>query len=443
MKSDDLDRFGRLKIFLSDEYAARRQCLLDKFNSDYPDEPSCWKYIISKLRVLGLLNCRICGSPDVIVSDDFRVLFCQDCAAESRSTAGTFFHGVRKVRAWLFSIWISEHGFYVSSKWFASAISIAQSSALHIIKSTLLAAERNFDVVASLEVPLTNLNRFFAKRTILTPALLKPSQELDESFVYDTHSQSKPNDDGRESESGKNDYTEIVDVDFEAIDMSMNAASMKDSAASSFDSEALSSSSSSSSSSPLEFEVSSAVESANECCSLDGQEENFENHRLSSVYRSLGSTPLTVDQISAITGLDWQEILAALTELEFDGLVTGLAGGSYILSNDNVDGVVLRSENFASEQSKGFDAKADAEYTRENFYISVRCFFRVILDIAHGVSRKYMSLYLACANHLVIADLDESFMEICLRTGYLGRKVLRSYIAPAFLKFAPLEVPDR
>lgn len=438
MKSDDLDRFGRLKIFLSDEYAARRQYLLDRFNSDYPDEPSCWKYIISKLRVLGLLNCRICGSPDVIVSDDFRVLFCQDCAAESRSTAGTFFHGVRKVRAWLFSIWISEHGFYVSSKWFASAISIAQSSALHIIKSTLLAAERNFDDVASLEVSLSNLNRFFAKRTILTPALLKPSQELDESFVYDTHSQSKPSDAGRESESGKNDYTEIVDVDFEAIDLSMNAPSMKDSAASSFDSETLSSSSS-----PFEFEVSSAVESANECGSLDGQGANSENHRLSSVYRSLGTTPLTVDQIAAITGLDWQEILAALTELEFDGLVTGLAGGSYILSNTNVDGVVLRSENFASEQSKGFDAKADAEYTRENFYISVRCFFRVILDIAHGVSRKYMSLYLACANHLVIADLDESFIEICLRTGYLGRKVLRSYIAPAFLEFAPLEVPER
>lgn len=438
MKSDDLDRFGRLKVFLSDEYAARRQYLLDKFNSDYPDEPSCWKYIISKLRVLGLLNCRICGSPDVIVSDDFRVLFCQDCAAESRSTAGTFFHGVRKVRAWLFSIWISEHGFYVSSKWFASAISIAQSSALHIIKSTLLAAERNFDDVASLEVSLSNLNRFFAKRTILTPALLKPSQELDESFVYDTHSQSKPSDAGRESESGKNDYTEIVDVDFEAIDLSMNAPSMKDSAASSFDSETLSSSSS-----PFEFEVSSAVESANECGTLDGQGANSENHRLSSVYRSLGTTPLTVDQIAAITGLDWQEILAALTELEFDGLVTGLAGGSYILSNTNVDGVVLRSENFASEQSKGFDAKADAEYTRENFYISVRCFFRVILDIAHGVSRKYMSLYLACANHLVIADLDESFIEICLRTGYLGRKVLRSYIAPAFLEFAPLEVPER
>lgn len=419
MKTDGLDRFDRLRLFLSAEYIERRQYLLDKFDCHYPDELACWRYVISQLRAFNLLNCRICGSSDVIVSDDFRQLFCQDCAAESRSTAGTFFHGVRKVRAWLFAIWISEHGFYVSSKWFASAISVSQSSALHIIKSTLLAAERNLDVSEFLEVSLSNLNRFFAKRTILTPAMLKPSQELED--VFKSYADCSKDEAWKNSESGDNNVSDIVDVEVEPIDVSSKGSPNPE----------------------FDFDFSSAISSSNESLSADSVVSISENHSLSSVYRSLGSTPLTVDQISAITGLEWQEILAALTELEFDGLVTGLAGGAYVLNGDDRDGVVLRSENMSSEQSKQFEAKAKSANSRDDFFISARCFFRVILDIAHGVSRKYMSLYVACANLLVNGDLDDNFMEICLRTGYLGRKVLRSYITPDVLEFVPLKFSDR
>ena len=177
MKVAERTHKERLEEFTSSFYCQQRSKLLQEFNSAFPDEPSCWTFIFSEMRIAGHLRCSRCSSDETEVQSG-RKLVCNSCRKKRQVTAGTIFHGVKKVRAWLFAIWIIENSFYVSSKWLGEAVGVAQSSALQIIKSTLLILEKERFESSAIALETFRFRLFFSKRSILTPALKKPADEV-------------------------------------------------------------------------------------------------------------------------------------------------------------------------------------------------------------------------------------------------------------------------
>ena len=93
-------------------------------------------------------------------------------------TAGTFFDGIRHVRAWLAAIWMKENGASLTSAKLHRLVGIAYSSAWHILKkiNTVLQEEmqEGYDVAS------TFFSITYCKRSRETPAREHPIAEQEE-----------------------------------------------------------------------------------------------------------------------------------------------------------------------------------------------------------------------------------------------------------------------
>lgn len=72
----------------------------------------------------------------------------------------------------------------------------------------------------------------------------------------------------------------------------------------------------------------------------------------------------------------------------------------------------------------------------EDIQDAAKIFMRITMDLAKGVSRKYLSLFISCANEIVLGAKRGSFLQRCLSSGYVGYKTLRNYVSPDLLEFA-------
>ncbi|MBN8661344.1 MAG: hypothetical protein J0M35_13335 [Candidatus Obscuribacter phosphatis] len=176
-------------------YKEKRQEILLSFNQAYPDDESCWLALVMHMQEAGLLYCRKCNSSIVEIRSDHRVFCCKVCNKKGSTTAGSFFHGVKKLRAWFFAIWVLEKNFYVSSKWLGQTLEISQSSALHILKSSLYLIEDSMAIPECKIFSIQQFRLFFNKRSLLTPARKKPEEEAE--ITEETDSK-------RKSQAGRN-----------------------------------------------------------------------------------------------------------------------------------------------------------------------------------------------------------------------------------------------
>jgi len=409
MDLNNLDAAARLKIFLTDEYITRRQELLESFNLEYPDDESCWRSIFFEMKRSGSLRCRKCGSADVSISADFRVLSCSFCNRDSRATAGTFFHGVKKIRAWLFAIWIVDNGFYVSSKWFASAVSVAQSSALHIIKSALVVVGKSHVPSEFLGLELSLFWRFFDKRTILTQALRSPKDELDIDSCDSTNANDKEesDDSSRSNTYTTTDCNEAAEQDTGPEAVSNFAAEQK------------------SESDFVEFHS-------------EEYQKPAESELFGRILSLLEEAPRNVDTLVELLGGNSQEILSLLTELEFAGQVKSCAGGFF----ERVYSSALRTTEAKVdllEVLEQADENKQEDDPIKRFQMAARCFFRVSKSLAKGIGRKYLSLYMTCANEIILGLSTGRFLGNCVLSGYVGSRFLRGYCSALQVGLAPCD----
>ena len=106
---------------------------------------------------------------------------CLGCRRRLSPTVGTFFHRVRKFRVWLAAIFLLENGFSLSSNYFAYLTGVAQSSALHILKSVYSAIDTPSGDSSRL-VSSSHFLPLFMKRSFETHDRLPPSSE--EEFAF-------------------------------------------------------------------------------------------------------------------------------------------------------------------------------------------------------------------------------------------------------------------
>lgn len=111
---------------------------LSAFDAEFPSEIACMQEL---LRIDGgddSLTCRGCDSPDLEFDDQGRVITCRNCRKIRRTTAGTFFHGIRSARPWLFTIWLIEHSIPINAFRLCRLVDISYSSAWHLVKKISL-----------------------------------------------------------------------------------------------------------------------------------------------------------------------------------------------------------------------------------------------------------------------------------------------------------------
>lgn len=355
-----------------EEYASKRQKLLDSFSETFPDDQKCWEHLLDKMVLGGLVRCLGCSELKLEISPCFRKFKCLLCKRNYFTTSGTFFHGVRKIRAWMFAIWIVEHGFYVSSKWLALAISVSQSSALHILKTVLFVAERSQQDIYKESLDTKLFRDFFAKRTLLTPAGQKPGKELG-------------NEEASQERSTNSD-------DFEA---------------------------------DFVHEPNNQATSEN---ASDGAGNGTAAGTANRILEALKESAKGVDELSLALGEDGQSILVSITELELEGLIFRLRGGRYSLTG--------ASEPVEESLPLSISSAAIVLGSKSNcvepldlrFFEALMVFAKLSKVVLKGVSRKYLGLYIAAANEIVGRSIQADALEFCLQAGYVGSRRLRESV---------------
>lgn len=377
-----------------DAYRRRRQELLDSFNNEFPDDSACWTAVLSELKEAGLLDCRRCYSSSIEISKTFRTFVCLECKKKHQLTAGTYFHGVRRIRAWLFAIWTIDQSFYVSSNWLSKALFLSQSASLHILKTALVVVERSQSGLSKDAIPTFKLRNFFDKRSLLTAANTKPKEELTAEEPNTSENEQKESKRNSKSRTKNNTKTQETKTKTEHGRNKYNKKNYNNS----------------------------------------DQTAPFSGNALQKrILNILRSADKTVDDLIEELEQSSRDVLSSLTELEFEGIVVCRAGGKIALAQAKVEQESLALEIFPATDIR-MTKKKDAVFSDSSDTALV---FRIIAKRRLvGLSRKYMSLYLSASAEIVTATSSATMLSSCIANGYIGSRYLKRYCSGQTLSFA-------
>jgi len=146
-----------------------------KFKRKFPNEDLCLKRL-GKVIVIGK-KCRFCGNTISHKASGARLIRCQFCLKKQWFTAGTFFHRIRRARAWLAAIFLLENGVAFNAFQFHRLLGIAYSSALFILKKLSVVIQSAMQEANSEQVSSALFLPLFTKRSRETPAKKSPASE--------------------------------------------------------------------------------------------------------------------------------------------------------------------------------------------------------------------------------------------------------------------------
>ena len=175
MKTDSSG--SRIKNHSGERNKQRLASLMAEFDVAFPSKEACLAELFRLARIE--IHCRFCHSRNLQLSSGGRVGKCCACKKKPWLTAGTILDHIRAPRARLAAIWLTMRGAVLNSVAFSKLLSIAQSSALGILKWVRFAIQDLFPANA----PLVHSSLFtpvFWKRSLETPAREPPVAEQDE-----------------------------------------------------------------------------------------------------------------------------------------------------------------------------------------------------------------------------------------------------------------------
>ena len=151
---------------------------LAEFDALLPTEEDCVEEIYSRSTEI-LFQCQRCSSEIIDKPHGARIARCTACRKWNFLTAGTFFHGMRNAKDWMFAIWLIERGIAVSSSAFHELTGYSQSSALILFKKIATVIEGEMPKGATVVFSSEFLS-VFCKRSRLTPSKAHPRAEQEE-----------------------------------------------------------------------------------------------------------------------------------------------------------------------------------------------------------------------------------------------------------------------
>jgi hypothetical protein len=148
----------------------------------------------------------------------------------------------------------------------------------------------------------------------------------------------------------------------------------------------------------------------------------------SKVYEEIANEPVSLESLLKTLNLTPSELSSALTILELEGLVESLPGSRYVRSQS--------TQNEQADSGNGAIEETTAQILQSAIGF-IQCLF-------HGVSRKYVQLYLAyfglIRNRGVAEQHRDPFFKACYESGETGLAGIRAYISPLKVQVSTADI---
>lgn len=354
----------------------------------YPTEKACMRQIWRRIRKDK--RCQFCNSKKLKVTD-LRTGSCGTCGKMFWLTAGTTFERMRAARPYLVALHLVEKGIPFSARMLSRLCSIADASAQAIFKKIMgavwLAMPSNVELVSSFE-----FNDAICKRSFETEARKHPVTEqvkllaessslpFEQSVFEIAHSSISLLENGKETTV---ESSEVVKNESGVSQIGFSTPMRRDTSA-------------------LDTDVLTTDR-------MDEKNGSVEE----TVYNALSYELQTIDSLVSSTGLSSSAVIAAVSMLRLTDAVCLVDGNRVALS---------------VERLKASPAPLSAPVQD-----SIRQTVKFIKKFFHGVSRRYVQLYLAA--YWCFIDRERwttgAVFAHCCRTKFQ----LRSFVSPLHLKF--------
>ncbi len=148
-----------------------------EFESACPTDAHCFVELSKAGSESNIRKCSYCGSDQVQNDPDGRIISCPDCKKSKSLTAGTFFHSIKRPRAWLAAIRLMEAGMVPSINQFHKLAAVAYDTAWKIYRKLGLVIADQLPADAA-DVHSSVFSQVICKRSRETPARQHPVAEV-------------------------------------------------------------------------------------------------------------------------------------------------------------------------------------------------------------------------------------------------------------------------
>ena len=321
----------------------------------------------------GGMRCHRCQSVHLDLLEGNRTALCMLCGNVSYLTARTFMHGVRRPIDWVRAMWLLEDGFAFSANMFSEVTGMARSSVSAMLSKMFIVLSNQ---MANCEgESSSSFLKVFNKRSLQTPAIKHPNTEQD---IFD--------------QVANENMAETLDL---FLEKSLTGIYQQGDL-------------------PDENSVSNEISSSghSQAPQLWINEKN--------VFKVLSNEPSGFEQIRVRAGLTVSELSATLVHLELAGLVTVLPGQKYIQQRQLWTLTTPESESDKKKRINVFQP-----------------FFRFVTRTFHGISRKYLQLYLSaywCFTNRKRWNVGSLFKS-CLKHKRLTYRDRLAFVSPPVVKY--------
>ncbi len=353
-----------------------------RFNVEFPTEEDCAQELY-RISASNNYRCPNCSESEFGSAGRKRKLKCLACGLISSPTAGTFFHGMRKPRAWLARVWFLERGVCVSSFKFSKLLQISSSAALNIFRrlTHVIFKAFNEDVVC---VPSSQFMDVMCKRSRETPAQKHPRAE--EEILLD-----------KQRKGGRTGAARAG----AATGNRMNRSSQC-----------------------MCLTLEKPPIASTGIMQTDVSNLAFGKVEL-EILSHLSDDPIEADDLCKAVSIDGGLVFSTLTLLELYGLIVRLPGDRYV---KRVTEQKLQESEQVQADGGILLSHAEAEFVTE-FGEFIRFFF-------HGISRKHLQHYLAA--YWCFSDRSrwqcESIIPLCDKHGPVSYNDVLEYVTPMVAK---------
>jgi hypothetical protein len=357
----------------------RRESGWREFVRRFPTEEACVKELC---KLFGMDTKCSCANNSNIREKIYgaRLVKCAFCRRKRRLTAGTFFHGVRKVRPWLAAIFFFEQGIPINAFQFHKLVGVAYATAFSILKKLTVVIHSAMQEGATVLIPSSLFLSVFTKRSRETPARGKPSSEQE---AVDNLSSK---DEGRREPQAPSKApvnSQLLEADIQLGAINVTSEELK----------------------PLRETNAPIIEDPVE----------------KAIYECLSLKPTTYDTICERVGVSVGDLSAALTCMELSGLVERLPGDQYVRFTATVTSKAC--PQFLGDGSQKKQVEEVMNYLRSKF---------------GGISRKYLQHYISifwCHADRKRWGLGTLF-KLCLRFRRVSYAEILAYVSPPLVQIA-------
>ncbi len=425
------------KVLSHKSVSAERRTLLAltwvKFCEYCPAEKSSWSLFLSNLEEAEQLRCLRCSGTDLIKTSGSRYVYCKSCKTDSSVTAGTFWHGIKKLRPWLAAIFFFQEKAFISAAWFAEILNIKASTAQHIFRS-VLAAEHSAIEENECLVSSWHFIKLFNKRSYASVSFQHASKE-EEAM------QNRMKEDFEKKETGNSDFAKQAEEPDSSSQLVQQPQPIQ----------------------PTD-EPSSSFFQKNPLNELSEEAQK--------VFSEVLNGSQTIDQLFENLGIELSLLNAAITDLEMEGLIEEQSGGRFRvipaverlqrnrnlgtgtywhLSGESCAGancalcadtkaVTETNTETNTETSTELDIEINTDSDSNDIRAQIADFCLFIREVYQGFSRRFSGLYLVLQkfrNDSNVQNERTSLFYRCLQMGRSGTLAdcTSGYVTPLLTPF--------